>query len=188
MAVGPQLASIEIFIGAPIEHESERATLARAVAFLSAQDIPAVVLANVNLGGRQIDLVIGLDQGARVVESKALSSAVRGSENGDWQVRLTSGRWKEIPNAYAQALNEKLALRDAMAAFAGTDVPYPDAAVIFVPAIPAASAIPTGDFKVSVGGLDDLPGQIASTKRRGWPLESDSKWVDSRIIALRGVA
>lgn len=165
------MASIDIFIGAPIEHESERGTLARAIAFLSAQVIPAVVLANVNLGGRQIDLVIGLDQGCLVVESKGLSSAVRGTENGDWQVRLTSGRWKDIPNAYAQALGEKLALRDAMAAFAGTDVPYPDAAVIFVPAIPAASVIPLGDFKVSVGGLDDLPDRIASAKRRGWSLD-----------------
>ncbi|AWJ93693.1 hypothetical protein Sp245p_28005 (plasmid) [Azospirillum baldaniorum] len=165
------MASINIFIGAPIEHASERATLARAVEFLSAQDIPAVVLANVNLGGRQIDLVIGLNQGVLVVESKALSSAVRGSENGDWQVRLTSGRWKDIPNAYVQALDEKLALRDAMVAFAGIDTPYPDSALIFVPAIPAASEIPTGDFKVSVGGLDDLPDRIASVKRRGWSID-----------------
>jgi hypothetical protein len=180
--------SIDIFIGAPIEHKSERATLVRAVSFLSAQRIPAVVLANVNLGGRQIDLVIGLDQGALVVESKALSSAVRGSESGDWQVRLRSGRWKEIPNAYVQALNEKLALRDAMAAFDGADVPYPDAALIFVPTLPAASAIPAGDFKVSVGGLDDLPGRISSVKHRGWSL---NQWrtfaTHHRLIAVPSI-
>ncbi len=182
------MASIDIFIGAPIEHESERATLVRAVAFLSAQGISAVILANVNLGGRQIDLVIGLDQGALVVESKALSSAVRGSENGDWQVRLRSGRWKEIPNVYAQALNEKLALRDAMVAFARADAPYPDAAVIFVPAIPAASEIPSGDFKVSVGGLDDLPERIASAKRRGWSLDQWRAFsTHHRLIAVPSI-
>ena len=164
------MASVDIFIGAPIEHASERAVLARAAAFLSGQRIPAVILANVILGGRQIDLVIGLHQSTLVLESKALSSPVRGGVNGDWQVRLPSGRWKPIPNAYAQAWNEKLALRDAMAEFAGADVPYPDAAVVFVPAIPVASAIPPGDFKVSVVGIDDLPDRITSTQRRGWSL------------------
>jgi hypothetical protein len=152
-------------------HASERATLARAAEFLSAQGIPAVVLANLNLGGRQVDLVICLDQGVLVVESKGLSAAVRGSENGDWQVRLSSGRWKEIPNAYAQALAEKLVLRDAMGVFAGTDVPYPDAALIFVPAIAPGSTIPKGDFKVSIAGLDELPERIASVKRGGWSLD-----------------
>jgi hypothetical protein len=98
---------------------------------------------------------------------------VRGNENGVWHVRLASGRWKEIPNAYAQALAEKLVLRDAMAAFAGEDVPYPDAALIFVPAIAPDSTIPKGDFKVSVAGLDGLPGLIVSMKRSGRPLD---KW------------
>lgn len=154
------MASIDIFIGDLIVHASERATLARAVEFLSTQGIPAVILANLNLGGRQVDLVIGFDQGVLVVESKGLSAAVRGNENGAWQVRLASGRWKEIPNPYTQALGEKLALRDAMAEFAGPDVPYPDAALIFVPAITPGSTIPKGDFKVSIAELDNLPEQI----------------------------
>lgn len=149
------MASIDIFIGDSIVHASERATLARAVEFLSAKGIPAVILANLNLGGRQVDLVIALDQGVLVVESKGLSAAVWGNENGDWHVRLASGRWKEIPNPYAQALAEKLALRDAMAAFAGAHVPYLDAALIFVPAIAPGSTIPQGDFKVSIAGLDE---------------------------------
>ncbi len=163
------MALIDIFVGDPIAYPSERATLARAVQILSAQSIPAVILANVHLGGRQLDLVIGLEHGTLLVESKGLSTAIRGAENGDWEVRLTSGRWKQIPNAYVQTLNEKLALRDAMAAFAGTDVPYPDAALIIVPAIASGSTI-RGDFKVSITGLDDLSIRIASVKRHGWPL------------------
>ncbi|RWP65640.1 nuclease-related domain-containing protein [Mesorhizobium sp.] len=165
------MASIEIFISEPIEHASERATLARVVAFLSAQGIPAVILANVYFGGRQIDLVIGLDHGALVVESKGFNSAVRGTENGTWHVRLASGQSKEIPNLYAQTLGEKNALRDAMTAFAGAAVPYPDAALVFVPAIPPGSTVPSGDFKVSVGGLDALPGLITSAATRSWSLD-----------------
>lgn len=165
------MSSIEIFVGTPIEHASERAALERTVETLSAGGIPAVILANVNFGGRQIDLIVGLDQRALVIESKGFSSAVRGGENGAWHLQLASGQWKEIPNLYAQTLGEKNALRDAMAAFAGASVPHPDAALVFVPAIPPGSAIPSGDFKVSVGGLGKLPDLITSGANRGWSLD-----------------
>ncbi|WP_027547602.1 nuclease-related domain-containing protein [Bradyrhizobium sp. WSM2254] len=165
------MAPIEIFIGAPIEHASERATLQRACEFLSAQGIPAVILANANFGDRQVDLVIALDRAVLVTESKGFTSAVRGGHNGDWEVRLASGVWKKTGNPYRQADSEKLALRDAMRSFAGTDVPYPSAALIFVPAIPADSVIPQSDFKVSIGGLNELPQLITCMKRDGWPLD-----------------
>ncbi|MEZ2132661.1 MULTISPECIES: NERD domain-containing protein [unclassified Sinorhizobium] len=179
------MAPIEIFIGTPIEHASERTTLARVVEVLSAQGIPAVILANVNFGGRQIDLAIGLEQRTLVIESKGFTSAVRGTENGNWHVRVATGRWKAIPNLYDQALAEKLALRDAMATFAGTTVPYPDAALVFVPAVPPGSTLPSCDFKVSIGGLDALPDLIASTAHRGWSL---AQWrsfaAHHRLIAV----
>ncbi|MBR0840480.1 NERD domain-containing protein [Bradyrhizobium liaoningense] len=169
------MASIEIFIGAPIEHDSERATLQRAYEFLSAQGIPAIILANVNLGERQVDLVIAIDGASLVTEAKGFTSAVRGGENGDWEVRLASGAWKKAANAYVQVLGQKMALRDAMRRFAGNEAPYPNAAVIFVPAIPAGSRIPQGDYKVSIGGLGELAGLITPMKRDGWAL---GRWQD----------
>jgi hypothetical protein len=123
------------------------------------------------LGGRQIDLVVGLDKGALVAESKGFTSPVRGSENGLWELRLASGRWKEIPNAYTQTMAEAHALRDAMGRFAGNDVPYPDAALVFVPAIPAGSTIPQGDYKVSIAGVDKVPALMSAVQRRGWSLD-----------------
>jgi len=165
------LASIEIFIGASIEHASERAALKHAYEFLSAQGIPAVILANVNLGNRQVDLVIAIDRAALVTESKGFTSAVRGGHNGDWEAQLASGAWKKFVNPYLQAIGEKLALRDAMRSFAGDDVPYPNSALIFVPTVPPGSTIPQGDFKVSIGGLDELPALITSMKRDGWSLD-----------------
>lgn len=165
------MASVEIFIGAPIEYASERATLQRAYEFLSTQGIPAVILANVNLGDRQVDLVVAIDRAALVTESKGFTSTVRGGHNGDWETRLASGVWKKVGNPYLQAISEKLALRDAMRSFAEADVPYPDAALIFVPAIPAGSTILQSDFKVSIGDLDDVSELITSTKRDGWPLD-----------------
>ncbi len=163
--------SIEIFIGASIEYASEQTTLKRACEFLSAHGIPAVILANVNLADRQIDLVIAIDRAALVVESKGFTSAVRGGQNGDWEAHLASGVWKKFANPYLQAHGEKLALRDAMRSFAGADVPYPNAALVFVPAVPPRSTIPPSDFKVSIGGLDELPAFITSMKRDGWSLD-----------------
>lgn len=165
------MASIEIFIGAPVEHASERATLRHTCEFLSAQGTPAVILANVILGERQVDLVIAIDRAALVTESKGFTSAVRGGRNGDWEVRLASGAWKKIENPYLQANSEKLALRDAMRSFTGIDVPYPNAALIFVPTVPVGSTIPQSDFKISIGGLDGMSTLITSMKRDGWPLD-----------------
>lgn len=166
------MTSIEIFIGSPIEHASERVALESAVETLSADGIPAVILANVNFGGRQIDLVVGLDRRALVIEAKGYSYAVRGGENGTWQVQVASGQWKETPNLYAQTLGEKNALRDAMATFARASVPYLDAALVFVPAIPPGSAVPSGDYKVSIAGLGMLPRLITSAANRGgWSLD-----------------
>ncbi|VVM07101.1 NERD domain-containing protein [Methylacidimicrobium tartarophylax] len=165
------MASIEIFIGAPIEYASERATLKHACEFLSGHGIPAVILANVNLGDRQVDLVIAIDHAALVIESKGFTSALRGGYNGDWETRLASGAWKKFRNPYLQALSEKMALRDAMRIFAGAEVPYPGAALVFVPAVPPGSTIKRGNLKVSIGGLDELPAFITSMKRDGWPLD-----------------
>ena len=162
---------IEIFIGAPIEHASERSTLKHAYKFLAARRIPAVILANINLGDRQVDLVIAIDCAALATESKGFTSTVRGGHNGDWEVQLASGAWKKFANPYLQTIGEKLALRDAMRSFARADVPYPNAALIFVPTVPPGSTVPQGDFKVSIGGLAELPALITSMKRGGWSLD-----------------
>jgi hypothetical protein len=182
------LVSIEIFIGAPIEHASERATLKHAYEFLSAHGIPAIILANVNLGDRQVDLVIAIYGAALVTESKGFTSAVRGGHNGDWEAHFASGAWKKFANPYLQAIGEKLALRDTMRSFAAADVPYPNAALIFVPAVPPGSTIPQGDFKVSIGGLDELPTFITSMKRDGWSLD---RWrafaAHHRLLAVQSI-
>jgi hypothetical protein len=55
------VTGIEIYIGSLIEHGSDRAVLERVAELLSAKGDPAVILANVYLGRRQIDLVVALN-------------------------------------------------------------------------------------------------------------------------------
>ncbi len=75
-----------------------------------------------------------------------------------------------------------------MRSFAGADVPYPNAALIFVPAVPPGSMVPQGDFKVSIGGLDVLPTSITSMKRDGWSLDQWRVFVaHHRLLAVPSI-
>lgn len=177
-----KLTSIEIFVGEPVEYASERATLQRTFDFLSERGIPAALLANFNLDGRQIDLVVGLGHGTLIVESKGFRAAVEGGENGPWKMRLGAGGQKQIPNAYGQTLSQKWILRDAMAAFVGAAVPPPTAALLFVPDIPPGSAIPKSDIKVAIVGLNALPGLIGALGSAGWSPDQWRRFASHHIL------
>lgn len=166
----------EIYIGSRIEHASERAVLERLLCILAREKRPAIIMANINLNGRQIDLALATDDLTLVIEAKGYSRPIQGSENGAWQVKLASGEWKNFsnpPNPYIQTLEAAHALKDAMSAFIGSDVAYPAATLVFVPAIPASSSICSGDFKVSITGLDGLDAELQKSKKGCWNL---SQW------------
>ena len=157
----------DIYVGARIEHGSERDVLRRALTALGRDQREAVILANLHLGGRQIDLIVAQEELVLVIEAKGVSRPIRGGVNGPWQYRAASGDWVDFGgsgNPYGQARTAKHKVRDALSAMVGSDVPHMAAAVIFVPGIPDGSEAYEGDFSVSVGGLDDLRGLL---RRRG---------------------
>lgn len=61
------MASLEIYIGSPIEHGADRELLKSAAALLAAAGIPAILIANTQLAGRQIDLIAAVDGAAEVL-------------------------------------------------------------------------------------------------------------------------
>ncbi len=142
------------------------------VAHFEATSTPALILANVNLGGRQLDCVALTATRAVVLEAKGYHRRLRGGPNGAWEVELAGGAWKAIQSPYLQVLGGRHALRDAMAMFDGGSVPYPDAAVVFAPTIPPNSQI-SSDFKVAIRGMDVLPSELSQGGGQGWPLD---KW------------
>ena len=141
-----------LYVGSRIEHESERVVLRRIVELLTCDRRTAVILANANVGDRQIDLVVALNGVVLVIEAKGYRRPIRGSENGLWQVQLASGEWNDIPSPYLQAREATLRVRDAMRAFERREIPYPRSAVVIVPKIPQGSKAHPGDFKVSIVG------------------------------------
>lgn len=162
---------IELYIGAPIEHESERSALTRVIESLQAEGLSAVVIANVHLSGRQIDLIVAIDSFSLVVEAKLATRPLRGGENGHWEFYAATGDWKSAGrNYYQQALSAAHAVRDAMCAFSGKSETYPHAALVFVRALPIGSQLFRGDFKVNVGGPTLLEHWSSYEKRGTWSL------------------
>ena len=76
------MADVELYIGSLIEHASDRAVLERLVELLSRDRRDAIILANIQLGARQIDDVLALEGLTVVIEAKASANALRGDKNG----------------------------------------------------------------------------------------------------------
>jgi hypothetical protein len=140
----------EIFIGAPIEEASERFVLEALAHGYASAGVPAALLANLHIGGRQLDLVVATGHSAWVVEVKHSALKVRGGLNGNWERQHASGRWLPYDNAYQQTLSAKNRLRDAMAAQGALGQFYPDAVVLFTDQSSLSSNLTEGDFKVRV--------------------------------------
>ena len=163
------MQGIEIYIGSLIEHASDRAVLEHVVSYLAANNLNATILANVEIKGRQIDLVLALAELTLVIEAKASTNPLRGTPNGKWEVKVPSG-WKKINNFYQQTLSAAYALRDEMKSVVLAEINYAAAALVLVPGIPPASEIST-DHKVSVVGLNGLDTLLERKSAVQWTLE-----------------
>lgn len=160
----------EVYIGAPIEYASERMVLKSLLQSVDVSGLNSIIFANVNLGDRQLDFIVATEQLVLLIEAKGFTRPVRGEKNGRWQVQVGIDDWKPIQNAYLQALQGSLRLRDVMRTFGRNDVPYPSAALIFAPSIPKGSTLPKGDFKVSVDDLSLLRDLSIFPAQESWPL------------------
>lgn len=153
-------SQVTVFIGSPIEHDSERAVLLELLRLLKMSGKAATVMVNMNLKGRQLDLVVGTDHLTLVLEAKASSVPLSGTTNGQWTAHTRSGRSRTTGNAYTQALGQKNALCSALRDFLGEVEDYPDAHVVFVPELAVGSQL-SFDFKVTYGGIRDLATPLA---------------------------
>jgi len=166
-----EIGPVEIYIGALIEHESERRVLNALVDYFASKRHGAVIFANINVRTRQIDFVVATSQTTLLIEAKGYARAIRGNANGEWETKAATGSWIKTRNPYGQALTATHALRDEMRLFSGEESAYPDAAVIITPDIPLGSTITAGDFKVSIGGLSGMEARLSGSSRGAWPLE-----------------
>ena len=164
-----QLGNVELYIGGTIEYESERLALEQIVRVLSPALRTAVVLANLHLRSRQVDLVVGRDDLLVVLEVKGFTRAVRGGVNGDWEIQLATG-WRPVRNGYQQALSARHAVKDQLAEQGELASSYPQAAVVFVPGVPDGSELEAGDFKVTLVDIEQLKDFLGKDHGGRWSL------------------
>jgi len=143
---------IHIFIGSPVENQSERDCFRTIYEALAKMHSWAYIFANFNAAGRQIDLTVFTEKTTLVIEAKGYSLPVRGGMNGQWEQRGPYGA-KNIRNGYIQALDAKNALRDVIQRINPVDG-YPNGLVAVTPVVPKDSDLTSGDFKVGVTGLE----------------------------------
>jgi len=62
--------NIEIYIGSQIEYESEKAALLNILETLNAKKISAIIIANTNIGKRQIDIILATENILLIKEAK----------------------------------------------------------------------------------------------------------------------
>jgi len=153
---------IRLFIGECIEHTSDREVLATVCDVLEKGTGWAYVFANFNANGRQIDVAVFSASTTLVIEAKGYTQPVNGGVNGSW-IQIGPYGSRNLRNGYAQALDAKNALRDAMAGLFGPLSGYPNALLAIAPMIPSGSSLPLSDFKVSIGGLDAVELALSAT-------------------------
>jgi len=160
----------KIYIGGQIDHASERKFLAFIVSWLEEQRIPSIVLANVEIDGRQIDCIIATANFVSVVEVKTSQLPIRGDINGTWTRLSASGEWKDYTNAYQQAVGAKNRVRDAMQAAKPVENFHPDGYVVFTNPVPKGSEVTPGNFKALVTTIDLFPGQLKTAGASPWAI------------------
>lgn len=175
---------IRIFIGAPLEHQSEHDSLRAAQAALIQSHCWAYVFANFNVSGRQLDLAIFTETTTLVVEAKGYTQPIQGGMNGPWEQRGPYGV-KKVGNAYDQVLGAKNALRDEMQRVTQVDG-YPNGLVAVLPGIPVESDVTSGDFKAKVGGEQHIAQMLS--KRSGALLTDEQCVALARRLHLEEVA
>lgn len=154
---------VRIFIGAPLEHQSDLDALQATHTELIKSNSWAFIFANINVSGRQLDLVIFNETTTLVIEAKAYTHPIYGNMNRPWEQRGPYGT-KKIRNAYMQALDAKNALHTELQRVTGSSE-YPNALVALMPISPYGSEVTQGDYKVTVGEAYDIK-RMLNTKSK----------------------
>lgn len=165
---------IQLFVGDGIEDPAELAFLENVAKALKQSGRSAVLLANFQCAGRQIDCVVAKGSRAALFEIKTSVTPMKGEINGAWQREKADGNWVACTNGYQQALNAKNRLRDEMSRFKRIESYYPSAFVVFPFGVPVGSRLTEGDFKVAVDRNDLVLRWLTEQGGLTWSLDD---WV-----------
>jgi hypothetical protein len=140
---------------------AERRVLQNTVEILEQNRHSAVILSDFFCGSQQIDLLVATEITTLVLQVKHYRHAVEGSANSAFWTNPATG--EAMPNAYTQATNQMLALKDMLRSRTGADPGFARAIVLFEQGIPIGSSLPRSDFRVQICGSDRLEGLLLTS-------------------------
>ena len=169
---------IQVFVGDPIEDPAELAFIGNVAKALKQSGRSAILFANFQCAGRQIDCVIATGSGATLFEIKTSQTPLRGDINGAWEREKPDGSWAVYTNGYQQALNAKNRFRDEMSRLKPINNYYPAAFVVFPFGVPIGSQLTAGDFKVAVERNDLVESWLAEQGNLTWSLDDWARFAE----------
>ncbi|MDF0676341.1 MAG: NERD domain-containing protein [Nitrospira sp.] len=183
--------SIDVYIGSPLEQQSERSFLNHICDDLRQANCAAIILANFTppTRPRQIDFFVVTERCAALIELKAFNQPVEGEINGEWALVLPDGSRKKLllPNPHTQAVQCKYALSDEVRKLSakhpdqwlipGNDYFYQsvEGIVCIYPEIPMGSTVTEGNFKAKVVGYRECLKTLTLTGSRS-PNWNKKQW------------
>lgn len=187
--------SVTILVGGPVEGK-EAAFLRTLVRDLSGSE--ALILANFQVEGRQIDFFVARPLLAAVVELKNFSRPIIGETNGDWSYEDALGHTHRYPgNPYVQAVDQKMAISDAMHKYQTTRAGVPPARagkffkdfltyVCIYPAIHPSSKVTPGDFKATVRSYPDALAELRNGRQSSsWTIGDWRRFAEEHLNLAR---
>ncbi|MFM0615001.1 nuclease-related domain-containing protein [Paraburkholderia nemoris] len=133
---------------------AERRVLRRVVEILERNRHSAVILCDFFCGGQQIDLLVATEITTLVLQVKNYRHPAEGTMNSAFWRNPATG--ETLPNAYTQATNQMLSLKDMVIARAGVDPGFARAVVLFEQGIPVGSSLPPSDFRVQICNMEGI--------------------------------
>lgn len=183
--------AIDVYIGSPLEQQSERSFLSQICDDLREANCAAIILANFYppTRPRQIDFFVVTERCAALIELKAFNQPVEGGINGEWALVLPDGSKKKLPlpNPHEQVVQCKFAISDEVRDLSAKDPdqwlipgnnPFYKAVegmVCIYPEIPTGSTVIEEDFKAKVVGYRQCLKTLTLTGSRS-PSWNKKQW------------
>lgn len=186
--------AVQVWIGEKPENPNERRAIVALANGLERLDGLYLILANFNVGGRTIDLVIIKQDAIFIIELKHCDGKIFGGVNGHWYIESPDGSRKRLnpgrKNPYNQVvsyyysfinfLNEHRA--DFLSAHKADSMNFRACkrVIVIVPTLEPGSEVEL-DWKVEIKGFDELPTFLVTER------SADIELTDEEMLKIPGI-
>lgn len=180
---------IELYCGKNHLNGAEKQVLNHLIHYFASVKRHALIIGNMSISGKQIDLMVVSDKLTLQIEVKNFRKKhLIAPEDGDWFLSDDpSGPLQIVGNGYRQTLNNAEVIRDATVGLDQKDEKYfhPQGMLLFVPCVWPSfdfQGVVGKDRRVKIRSLDELDSVLAEPSWKPWEMEQARKFIASRNL------